>query len=96
MQAVDMCAACIATHRDKMLPIKAIHLLPRMYDQFKDWTQKNLNRELAEGEKISFDDVYIEKGTASQSTPLLIEMWVDEKETKAFLENHFKVKMGVA
>jgi hypothetical protein len=75
VQVVDMCAATIFAHRQKMLPLRAIHLLPRMYEQFRAWAEKHLGRELAEGEGIEFDSVHIERGSASQSTPLVIELY---------------------
>lgn len=87
VQAVDMCAASIALHREKMLPIKAIHLLPSMYAQFKNWLEKTMERELLADEKMQFDDVYIELGDRTQSTPLLIEMYLDQKE----LQSHLKL-----
>jgi hypothetical protein len=95
VQAVDMCAATIYTHREKLIPIKAIHLLPRMFEQFKRWTEKQLGRELNEGEGLQFDDVNIELGTASQSTPLLIELWNSQKELEVFLNSKFLNKQKI-
>ena len=75
VQAVDMCAATIFAHRLKYLPLKSIYLLPRMYEQFRWWTEKQLHRELQPEERLEFDGVNIEKGSTGQSTPLLLEMW---------------------
>ena len=75
VQSVDMCASVIFTHRVKRLPIKAIHLLPRMYGQFQLWTERTMGKELEEGQQLEFDGVYIEKGQDDQKTPLLIELW---------------------
>jgi len=75
VQSVDMCASVIFQHRKRFLPIKAIHLYPRMYEQFKSFTQKNLGRDLEDGEQITFDSVEIVKGYSSQKTPLVIEMF---------------------
>ena len=77
VQAVDMCAACIFSHRQRMIPIRAIHLLPNMYGQFKLWTEKNLGRELLPEEELQFDDVKIALGDSKQKTPLLVELWAD-------------------
>lgn len=90
VKAVDMCAAAICLHRSKHLPLKAIHLIPKMYDQFKSWTEKNLERELLPDEKIQFDEVNIEKGWEHQSTPLVLEMWEENVGVS------FKPKMGIA
>ena len=75
VQAVDMCASCIFSHRIKNMPIKAIHLLPRMYDQFKQYVERELERELTPDDGLEFDGVYIERGSQQQSTPLLVELW---------------------
>jgi hypothetical protein len=75
VQAVDMCASAILSHRIKYLPLKAIHLLPNMYDQFRLWLEKKSGKELEEGQGIQFDSVNIERGQAQQSTPLLLELW---------------------
>jgi hypothetical protein len=79
IQAVDMCAAAIFSHRKQSLPLKAIHLWPDMYKQFLGWTEKNLKRELEKDEKMEFDGVFIEMGTRSQSTPLLLEMYTSDR-----------------
>ena len=84
VQAVDMCAAGILAHRLKQLPLKAIYLWPDMYKQFKGYVEKNLGRELTPGEKLEFDGVYIEEGTRSQSTPLLMELWAGKKPASDF------------
>lgn len=75
VQAVDMSASIIFAHRAKNVPIKAIHLLPRMYEQFQAWLQRTMGRELQDGEKMEFDGVHIEKGNAAQSTPIVVELW---------------------
>lgn len=75
VQSVDMCASVIFGNRVKSIPIKAVHLLPRMYGQFKLWAEKNLERELLPDEKLEFDGVYIEEGSDQQTTPLLVELW---------------------
>ena len=75
VQAVDMCAAVIFAHRQKFIPIKAVHLLPRMYEQFQYWLQKQLGRDLEKDEKMEFDSVQIEKGFSGQSTPIVVELW---------------------
>jgi hypothetical protein len=77
VQAVDMCANTIYVNRRNYIPVKAIHLVPRLYGQFRLWTEKNIKRELNEDEGIEFDGVYIEKGTDSQSTPLVVELWAN-------------------
>lgn len=90
VQAVDMCAAAIVAHRVKNIPLKAIHLWPDMYKQFKGWTEKNLKRELQDGEQMEFDGVNIEMGTKQQKTPLLLELWAQRelpKEAKIFAMN---------
>lgn len=93
VQAVDMSAAVIFAHRQKMIPIKAIHLLPRMYEQFQWWLQKQLGRDLEEGEKMQFDGVYIEKGYKAQSTPIVIELWENNFNIHEALKNN---KVGIA
>jgi len=75
VQAVDMCAACIFTHRVKFIPIKAIHLYPNMYEQFKQWAGKMRGSEIEDDERLEFDSVEICKGYAGQSTPMVIEVW---------------------
>lgn len=75
VEAVDMCAAVIFAHRAKYIPIKAIHLRPKMYSEFKSWAQKNLGRDLESHEKLEFDSVHIELGTSRQASQLLIELW---------------------
>ena len=75
VQSVDMCASTIFSHRIKSAPIRAIYLLPRMYVQFKQWTERQLEREILDDEKLEFDGVYIEEGTQQQTTPLLVELW---------------------
>ncbi len=79
IKAVDLCASIIYQHRQREIPLKALHLWPDMYNQFQGWTEKNLGRELAEREKMEFDGVYIERGTRWQSTPALIELWPKKK-----------------
>lgn len=79
VQAVDMVAAVIFAHRAKNIPIKAVHLTPQMHGQFKQWVERNLQRELEEGEKMEFDSVNVEEGSRGQSTPILIELWADRK-----------------
>ena len=91
VQAVDMCAACIFAHRLKSQPIKAIHLLPRMYDQFKQWTERKLGRELEDGELLEFDSVKIEKGYKGQSTPLVIEMWENDFNIHAVMKQNIGI-----
>ena len=59
-----------------------------MYEQFQSWVQRNLNRELEQGEGMQFDDVNIEKGDKRQVTPILIELWESEKETQRALLAH--------
>jgi hypothetical protein len=71
----DMCASVIFSHRVKDIPLKALHLLPKMYEQFQWWTQKQLGRELNEDEQMEFDGVHIEKGYKGQSTPIVVELW---------------------
>lgn len=88
-KAVDMVAASIAIHRDRMIPVKAIHLTPEYYSLFKIWVEKKMGRELQEGEKFEFDTVNIELGTTAQRTPLLIELWSD-------FQPQPKAKMGIA
>lgn len=75
VQSVDMCASVIFAHRQKAIPIKAVHLLPRMHEQFQWWTQNQLGRELNPDEKMTMDGVYIEKGYARQTTPVVVELW---------------------
>jgi hypothetical protein len=75
VQSVDMCASTIFTHRVKKLPIKAIHLLPRMYGQFQLWAERAMGKKLEEDQQLEFDGVYIECGESTQKTPLLIELW---------------------
>lgn len=75
VQAVDMSASVIFAHRQKDIPVKAIHLLPRMYEQFQDWIQRKMERDLEPDEKLEFDGVHIEKGHAQQSTPIVVELW---------------------
>ena len=78
-QAVDMCAAVIYAHRKKRVPIKACHILPRMYGQYQQWANIEINklggRPLTEEDPLQFDGVNIEKGSQSQSTPIVIELW---------------------
>ena len=80
IKAVDLCAEVISEHRKKSIPIKALHLWPDLYKQFLGWTEKNLARELAEGEKMEFDGVNIEIGTRQQATPVLIELFKAKRE----------------
>lgn len=75
VQAIDMSASVIFAHRLKAIPLKALHLLPRMYAQFKKWTELELGRELMDDEKMEMDGVYIELGSQQQSTPILVELW---------------------
>jgi hypothetical protein len=75
VQAVDMTASVIFAHRQKFIPIRAVHLTPRMYEQFQSWVHSNLGRELELGELMEFDSVKIEKGYAGQSTPIVVELW---------------------
>jgi hypothetical protein len=75
VQAVDMVAATIFANRVKYIPVKAVHLWPSMYDQFRAWAEKLIGRELEPDEHLEFDTVYIEKGTRSQSTPIVVEVW---------------------
>jgi hypothetical protein len=75
VQSVDMVASAIFTHRLKYLPIKAIHLLPNMYDQFRLWLEKKSGKELEDGQGMQMDSVAIERGSVTQSTPLLIQLW---------------------
>ena len=91
VQAVDMCASVIFTHRKKGLPIKAIHLLPRMHEQFQWWTQNQLGRELNPDEKMTMDGVYIEKGYARQTTPVVVELW-DNNFNMAEAMKELKIK----
>jgi hypothetical protein len=75
VQSVDMCAAAIYSHRLKNIPIKAIHLMPRMFGQFKQWMEKKAGRELTDEDNFQMDGVNIECGNQQQTTPLLIELW---------------------
>ena len=70
-----MTAACIAYHREQMLPLKAIYLKPSLYNKFKAWTEANLNRSLEEGEQMECDTVKIEKASILQVTELSVEFW---------------------
>jgi len=79
VKSVDMCAVTIFTHRQKGIPIKAIHLQPRFFEQFAGWAQKKMGRDLLPDEKLQFDEVNIELGDRLQSTPLLIELWAQTK-----------------
>jgi hypothetical protein len=78
-QAVDMCAATIYAHRIKNVPIKAVHILPRMYGQYQQWADIQMKklggRRLTDEDALCFDGVYIEKGSDIQSTPIVIELW---------------------
>lgn len=87
---VDMCAAIIMEHRAHTKPIKAIHLRPHEYQEFKTWLCRQLGRELNAGEKMQFDDVYIEQGDKHQVSRFLIEMWVDQKEFTRFMNENKK------
>ncbi len=80
--AVDMSAAIVAAHRTQILPIKAIHLRPKQYEEFKSWLQTNLKRDLREDEKMELDGVYIEKGSGRQHSTYLVELW----------EQHFNIQ----
>ena len=95
VQAVDMCASVIFTHRQKFIPIKAVHLFPRMYEQFQAWLQKAMGRELEDGEKMEFDGVYIEKGYAGQTTPIVVELW-DNNFNMGEALSAMKTPMGIA
>lgn len=75
VQSVDMCASVIFAHRHKDIPLKALHLLPRMFEQFQSWVHKKLGRELDNEEIMEFDGVHILKGHAGQSTPIVVELW---------------------
>ena len=81
VEAVDLCASIIYQHLQARKPLKAIHLWPNMYKQFKGWTEKNLGRELEENEGLQFDSVNIEMGERGQKTPALIEPWPVRPET---------------
>jgi hypothetical protein len=78
---VDAIALCIMYHRKKKIGLKAIHLKPPVYDQFKKWFIKEY--EVTQGKKfseeilISFDKVDIEKGSIFQSNPILPEYYED-------------------
>lgn len=92
VQAVDMCASCIFTHRQKLIPIKAIHLYPKMYEQFKQWLGKKRGSEIGDDERMEFDSVEICKGYAGQSTPMVVELWeanpfIDVTREKVFSLN---------
>lgn len=87
--AVDMSAAIIFAHRAKNLPIKAIHLRPKLYGEFKKWVEKNVGRELTGEEKLEFDSVNIELGTGRQKSQLLVELWSEQPSFS-------KPKMGIA
>ena len=87
-----MTAATIVANRAKMIPVKAIHLWPSMYDQFKRWAEKLIGRELEPGELLEFDTVKIERGDSRQATPILVEIWDNgimevKKENKLFRLN---------
>jgi hypothetical protein len=92
VQAVDMCAATIFTHREKMIPIKAIYLLPRMYGQFKQWAEKQHGKEIQD-EILEFDTVQILQGKPNQSTPLLIQLW---EQNPLVGKGSFKYTIGEA
>lgn len=95
VQAVDMCASVIFTHRRKFIPIKAIQLWPRMYEQFQSWLQKTMGRELEDGEKMEFDGVHIEKGHSAQTTPIVVELWDDNFNIHEAMKI-MKQPMGIA
>ena len=50
-----------------------------MYGQYQQWANIEMNklggRPLTEEDPLQFDGVNIEKGSQSQSTPIVIELW---------------------
>ena len=77
VRAVDAVAACIAWHREKQIPIKAIDLRPMAYEQF-EYYFKDLMGEDYGG--ITWDGVEIRKGSILQTTSLLPELWAKPAE----------------
>ncbi|MGN6416137.1 MAG: hypothetical protein ACTHMC_01505 [Pseudobacter sp.] len=75
-KAVDGVASCIMWHRERSIALKAIHLKPLLYDQFKIYVEKVLlGKELEDEQPLSMDGVEIEQGSWLQRLAILPERW---------------------
>jgi len=75
-KAVDGVASCIMWHRQRQITLKAIHLKPNLYGQFKLYVEKELmGKELEPDQPLSMDGVEIEMGSILQVLAILPERW---------------------
>ena len=78
VKSVDMCAVYIYGCLRKNQPLKAIHLWPDWYNEFKRWAEKKSGQVYEDGVNLQFNSIEIKLGERSQSKPLLLELWMDD------------------